>query len=152
KLAFTILYGFLAVALVLGAQWFVVADATTQSVSYSELLGMLREDKIERVELHSQEIVAQLKDGKKLVQTSRLPGIDETSLMKELEDHHVSFAGKVEGTSMWHYALAWGIPMLILAAPWLVGMRLMRRAGGPLSVGKNKAKVYDATKETRVTF
>ncbi|HEY8074610.1 MAG TPA: ATP-dependent zinc metalloprotease FtsH [Labilithrix sp.] len=162
KLFFTILYGLLAVALVLGAQWFVATDAQAQPVPYSDFLRLVREDKVKKADLRSESIVAQLADSEgktalgtpKTVETSRLPGIDESPLMKELEDHHVQFAGHVDTPSMWHYALAWGIPLLILAAPWLIGMRMMRRAGGPLSVGKNKAKVYDATAagEARVTF
>jgi cell division protease FtsH len=154
KLLFTLLYGFIAVVLVLSAQWFVAADVQTQAVPYNELLQLVRDDKVEKVDLRSEEIVAQLKEGKKLVQTGRLPGIDESPLLKDLEEHHVVFSGKVEVPTLWHYALAWGIPFLILAAPWLVGMRLMRRAGGPLSIGKNKAKVYDtiASGEARVTF
>src|SRR3954462_7249355 len=90
KLVFTILYGLLAVALVLGAQWMVAADNATQTVAYSDFLRMVREDKIEKAELRTGEILAQSKD-KKLVQTSRLPGIDESPLMKDLEDHHVAF-------------------------------------------------------------
>jgi cell division protease FtsH len=160
KLVFTILYAVLAISLVLAAQAFVAADTAAQVVPYSDFLRMLRDDKLDRAELRTTEMIGQLKESEgktplgtpKLVQANRLPGIDETSLLQELEDHHVAFSGKVDGPSLWHYALAWGIPMLILAAPWLIGMRMMRRAGGPLSIGKNKAKVYDATLETRVTF
>jgi cell division protease FtsH len=161
KIAFTILWVLMSVGLVMAAQAFVADDARARPVSYTELLRLLREDKIERAELRSTSIIAALKDSEgrsklgapRLIEAGRLPNIDESPLMKELEDHHVVFAGKVDEPGPLHYLLLWGLPIALLAAPWLIGMRLMKRAaGGPLSLGKNKSKVYDVTEHGRVTF
>jgi cell division protease FtsH len=162
KLVFTIIYGLLCVAMLVAAQSFVAADTRARDVPYNEFLTLLRDDKIDHVELRTSQVVAALKDteGKtslgtaKLVATGRLPGIDESPLLKELEDHHVSFEGKVEAPSAWRSAMLWMLPILLLVAPWLIGLRLMKRAGGggALSVGRSKSKVYDATQDGRVTF
>jgi cell division protease FtsH len=161
KLGLTFLYAALSILLLLAAQSMFADEGAQRSVSYSQLLEMVRQDKVERVELRSNELVAALKEsegttrlgGPKVVAAARLPGIDETGLLTELEEHKVSFQGRIDTPPVWHYLLFWGLPILLLAAPWIFGMRMMRRAGsGPLSVGKNKAKVYDVNQDGRVTF
>lgn len=162
KLVFTIIYGLLSVGLLIAAQSFVSADTRAREVPYSEFLTLLRGDKVERVELRSSQLVGALKESEgktslgtpKLVSTGRLPGIDETPLLKEMEEHHVAFEGKVEAPSVWRSAMLWALPILLLVAPWIIGLRLMKRAGAgtPLSVGRNKAKVYDVTQDGRITF
>jgi len=62
KIVFTILYGLIAVALVLGAQWLVATDAATPTVPYSEFLRMVRGDEIQKIDLRTIEIVAHKKD------------------------------------------------------------------------------------------
>jgi cell division protease FtsH len=161
KLGLTFLYAALSILLLVVAQAMFADEGRAKNVPYSELLTLVREDKVDRVELRSNELVAALKEsegktrlgGPKLVSAARLPGIDETPLLKELEDHKVSFQGRIDSPPIWHYLLFWGLPILLLAAPWIFGMRMMKRAGaGPLSLGKNKAKVYDVTQDGRVTF
>lgn len=157
KLVFTIFYGLLSVGLLIAAQSFVSADTRARGVPYSEFLDLLRQDKVERVELKPTEVVASLKESEgrtplgtpKLVTAERLPGIDETSLLDELQQRHVKFEGHVEGPSPWRSLLLWGLPVLLLVAPWILGIRLMRRANtGAISVGR----VYDVTQDGRVTF
>ncbi len=161
KLVFTIFYGLLSVGLLVAAQSFVSADTRARGVPYSEFLDLLHQDKVERVELKPTEIVASLKESEgrtplgtpKLVTAERLPGIDETPLLEELQQRHVKFEGHVEGPSPWRTLLLWGLPVLLLVAPWILGIRLMRRANtGAISVGRSKSKVYDVTQDGRVTF
>ncbi|MCL2724282.1 MAG: ATP-dependent zinc metalloprotease FtsH [Polyangiaceae bacterium] len=162
KLVFTIIYGLLSVGLLVAAQAFVTSDTRARDIPYNEFLALLRDDKIDKVELRSNQVIAALKDSEgktslgtaKMVATGRLPGIDESPLLKELEEHRVSFEGKVESSSAWRSALLWTLPILLLVAPWVIGLRLMKRTGGAgaLSVGRSKSKVYDATQDGRVTF
>lgn len=161
KLVFTILYGLLSLGLLIAAQSFVSADTRAREVPYSEFLTLLRTDKLDRVELRSSEVVAALKESEgrtslgtpRMISAGRLPGIDETSLLKELEDHHVKFEGRIESPSPLKAMLMWALPVLLLVAPWIIGLRLMKRAGGSaISVGRSKSKVYDATQDGRVTF
>lgn len=51
------------------------------------------------------------------------------------------------------FLLAWLLPIGLLAAIWFFLMRRLQGArGGPLSIGKNKARIYDASEVGRVTF
>src|SRR5687767_2064980 len=99
KLGLTVLYAALSVGLLVFAQFFFADDSRPREVPYSELLELVRQEKVERVELRSSEIVAALKEsegktklgGPKVVTAARLPGIDETSLLGELQGHKVAF-------------------------------------------------------------
>jgi cell division protease FtsH len=157
------LYALLGVVLLFWLPGKLLEQVGPQPIAYSELLDLVRADRVERAELRSKQIVVALKQsegkaplgGSKLLTAERLPGIDETSLLAELEKHHVAFAGKIEGTSLAEYAFGWGLPLALLAAPWIVGLvtsRWLGRGAGPLSFGRNQAKIHDATAQQRVTF
>ena len=47
--------------------------------------------------------------------------------------------------------MAWLLPIAAIGAIWFFLMRRMQRAG-PLSVGRNKARIYDETAQQRVNF
>jgi cell division protease FtsH len=137
-------------------QTVLVKETAPRSVPYSEFLQYVRDGRVAKARLQETEIVAVLKDatGKEgeRISATRLPGIDESPLLKELEDHGVVFSGKIEQTS-WVEALlvGWLLPLAFLGGLYFFFMRRMGRAG-PLSLGRNKAKIYDATEQGRVTF
>jgi cell division protease FtsH len=150
-------YWLLAFVGLLVLQSVVARQTAPRAVPYSEFLATLRADKVAEVQLRETDLLATLKPekekgtGERLV-ADRLPRIDESPLLKELEDRGVKFAGRVERTS-WLEALflGWILPIALLGGLWFLFMRRMGR-GGPLSLGKNKAKIYDATQHGRVTF
>jgi cell division protease FtsH len=150
-------YWLLAFVGLLVLQSVVARQTAPRAVPYSEFLATLRADKVAEVQLRETDLLATLKPekekgtGERLV-ADRLPRIDESPLLKELEARGVKFAGRVERTS-WLEALflGWILPIALLGGLWFLFMRRMGR-GGPLSLGKNKAKIYDATQHGRVTF
>jgi cell division protease FtsH len=83
---------------------------------------------------------------------TRIPGVDEQSLVRELEQHRVEFAGKVETTFWKDLLFGWVIPLAVMIGIW---MFLMRRVGGgptqALSFGRSKHKIFDR-KELKTTF
>src|SRR5205814_6382255 len=88
-----------------------------------------------------------------VVVAKRLPRIDETPLLKDLEDHGVVFAGRIERTSWWESLLAgWLLPMGLMAAIYFMMIRRVSSKGGPLSLGRSRAKIFDATAGDKVTF
>ena len=121
-----------------------------RSVSYSEFLKTLREGRIEEVYLREVDLVAVLKPAKEgekakrkeKIVTGRLPRIDESPLLRELEERGVVFAGKIQEESwLQSLLLGWIVP---LVAP---GRDLHVRdaapqpgAAGALSLGRNKAR------------
>ncbi|OLC59149.1 MAG: cell division protein FtsH [Candidatus Rokubacteria bacterium 13_1_40CM_4_67_11] len=141
----------------------------------SKFLELLREDKVERVALTEREIHGKAKPGvlpappasssidrlrqalgaedwRRFFSVTRIPGVDEQWLIKELEQHKVEFAGRVESTFWRDLLLGWVIPLAVMIGIW---MFLMRRVGGgptqALSFGRSKHKIYDR-KELKTTF
>ena len=141
----------------------------------SKFIELLREDKVERVALTEREIHGKANPGvlpappvsssidrlrqalgaedwRRFFSVTRIPGVDEQWLVKELEQHKVEFAGRVESTFWRDLLLGWVIPLAVMIGIW---MFLMRRVGGgptqALSFGRSKHKIYDR-KELKTTF
>ena len=151
-------YLLLAFAALLFVQGVLARRAAPKAVPMSELLQHVREGHVAEVLVRDADIVVALKaDGdqkpERLVAT-RLPGIDETALVKELQEKGVKFSGFIERTSWLEtFLLAWILPIAVLAAIWFFLMRRLQGGrGGPLSIGRNKARIYDATEAAKVTF
>jgi cell division protease FtsH len=140
----------------------------------SRFLALLREDKVERVNVTDKEIQGTLKPGALPAQaprpgdrvrtffgaepgptvfrTTRIPMVDDSALVKELEQHKVEFAGRVENTFWRDLLFGWVLPLGVMAGIWIFLMR--RIGGGPtqaLSFGRSKAKIYDR-RELKTTF
>jgi cell division protease FtsH len=151
-------YWLLAFAGLLLLQWALLRPSAPKDVAYNEFLAALRAGKVGKAELRQDTILAELRaEGDKKperISTSRLPGMDETALVKELEERGVSFAGKIERTSFLEtFLLGWLLPIGLLVGIYVLVMRRFGRgAGGPLSLGKNRAKIYDETQHGKVTF
>jgi cell division protease FtsH len=83
----------------------------------------------------------------------RLPRIDETKLLDRFEQHGVAFSGRIERTSWWQSFLAgWLLPMGLMIGIYLMMIRRVSSKGGPLSLGRSRAKIFDATASEKVTF
>jgi cell division protease FtsH len=153
-------YLLLALAAILFVQGVIARRSAPKTVSMSELLQQVREGKVGEVLIRDADIVAELKAEKdakpeKIVAT-RLPGIDETEIVKELQDRGVKFTGFIQRTSWLEtFLVSWVLPIAVLGAVYVFFMRRLQAAGGrggPLSIGKNKARIFDATQAGKVTF
>ena len=151
-------YLLLAFAALLFIQGVIAKRTAPKTVPMSELLQQVQGGQVAEVLIRDAEIVAELKAEKdqkpERIAATRLPGIDETTLVKELQDKGVKFTGFIERTSWLEtFLLAWLLPIALLGAVWFFLMRRMQGGrGGPLSIGKNKAVIYDATRHGKVTF
>jgi len=151
-------YLLLAFAALLFIQGVIAKRTAPKAVPMSELLQQVRGGQVDEVLIRDAEIVAVLKAEKdqkpERIAATRLPGMDETALVKELQDKGVKFTGFIERTSWLEtFVLAWLLPIAFMAGIWFFLMRRMQGGrGGPLSIGKNKAVIYDATRHGKVTF
>jgi cell division protease FtsH len=153
-------YLLLALAVILVVQGVLARRAAPRAVSMSDLLQEVRAGKVGEVLIRDADIVAELKaeqDQKpERIVATRLPGIDETELVKELQEKGVKFTGFIERTSFLEtFFLTWILPIAVLGAVYYFFMRRLQAAGGrggPLSIGKNKARIFDATQAGKVTF
>src|SRR5437588_7680357 len=83
-----------------------------KQVPYSEFLEDVRAGKVSEVRIDQATVTATLKPeaGKKdephEITAVRIPGIDETDLLKELEAQHVTFSGHIDQSGWWVNALS----------------------------------------------
>ncbi len=136
------------------------STSTPKEVPYNVFLTELEQDKLRKVEIHGQTLLAYQKgeapDAKPTIVTQRLPGIDESKLVEELTAHGVEFVGHREEPSILPVVLGWLFPFaLIFGLYFFVFRRIaknMSSPGGPFGVGKSKAKRFDAQRDTKTTF
>src|SRR5215467_1841592 len=147
----------------IGIVWYSVRNlpgtAGPKSVPYNEFLNDIRAGKVSKVLIDQTTLRATMKPDAvqkgqpEEISTERLPGIDETSLLKDLEEHNVTFAGHIEEVGWLSNILSWVIPILFFALIWGFGMRRMTGgAAGPMTFGKSRAKIHDQSTEIKETF
>ncbi|KRT67331.1 MAG: cell division protein FtsH [Candidatus Rokubacteria bacterium CSP1-6] len=170
---FSLVYLIIAFIVLLMVQSWLLAPRAVE-IPMSRFLQLVREDKVEKVSLTDKEIRGVLKPGAlpapaagpgervrqllgseggpTVFTTTRIPGVEDSALVKELEQHHVEFSGKIETTLLRDLIFGWVLPLGVMVAIWFF---LMRRMGGgatqALSFGRSKAKIYDR-KELKTTF
>jgi cell division protease FtsH len=173
RIQFSLAYVLVAALVLSLLQSWLLAPRTVE-LPMSKFLDLLRADKIDRVALTEREIRGLAKPGAlpsppsaagdrlrqmlgsdddvRVFSVTRIPGVDEQSLVKELEQHRVEFAGKVETTFWKDLLFGWVIPLAVMIGIW---MFLMRRVGGgptqALSFGRSKHKIFDR-QELKTTF
>ena len=79
--------------------------------------------------------------------------LDDPTLLKDLQQHGVTYEGKIESHFFSHLLSNWIIPFVILFFIWGWIMKKMNK-GGPdfLNIGKNKAKIFEVDASQKVTF
>jgi len=129
-------------------------------ISYSEFLGEARAGRLAEVNITATELIGLRKEearkqrGAQLLVATRLPGIDETPLVKELEGQNVKLTGTIQVRSWWTELLfSWLFPLALLFLFYSYGMwRVGQGPGSPLSLGRAKAKIRDESGENAVKF
>jgi cell division protease FtsH len=173
RIQFSLAYVLVAAMVLLILQSWLQAPLTVE-IPMSRFIELVRADKIEKVALTEKEIRGIAKPdalpsppsgaGDRLRQwlgsdtevrmftVTRIPGVEEASLIAELERHKVEYTGRIESTFLRDLFFGWIIPLGIMIAIW---MFLMRRVGGgptqALSFGRSKHKIFDR-KELKTTF
>jgi len=108
-----------------------------KEVSYSDFLNELRAGHLSDVQITERELIGLVKNdsyGKRpspeaRIKATRLPGVDESLLLKELEDHQVKFSGEIEQTSWIWTALGWLLPLFFIVLIYRYGMRRLAQGG-----------------------
>jgi cell division protease FtsH len=173
RIQFSLAYVLVAALVLSLLQSWLLAPRTVE-IPMSKFLELLRSDKIEKVALTEREIRGLAKPGAlpsppsaagdrlrqmlgsdddvRVFTVTRIPGVEEQWLIRELEQHRVEFAGKIETTFWKDLLFGWVIPLAVMIGIW---MFLMRRVGGgptqALSFGRSKHKIFDR-KELKTTF
>jgi cell division protease FtsH len=150
-----------------------IPTGRVQDISYSEFRKLVAEKKLDNLVVSSNFIRGKLKPGagdilasmrsdssfKEPLKHTEKEGppfstvrMEDANLVKILEDNGIQYTAKLEDTWVTRL-LSWVLPMLLLFVIWVFFMRRMGPggAGGLMSIGKSKAKVY-VQDETKVTF
>ena len=132
-------------------------SAKTQEVSYSEFVSEVRAGHLAEVKVTEQELVGQLKEeaskargGARQITTTRLPNMDDSALLKDLEAQQVKVTAEVERYSWLGWFLIYLFPIFLLLS--LLRYGLSRGPTGAMSFGKTRAKIYDRASASNVTF
>jgi cell division protease FtsH len=152
RFKFSIWYAVIAVMLIVAIQQF--TNTPVQVLTYSEFLRVVEDGKVGSLAIGEGQI-----EGRYITQPDSLPGTDQfrvvrvedhDELINMLDERGIQYYGVVP--SPWPKILSWILPMLVLVGVWFVVLRRMGGpAGGMMSVGKSKAKIY-VEDETKVTF
>ncbi len=173
KTQFSLIYLLIGVIVLSVVQSWLLAPRTVE-IPMSKFLALVREGKVERVSVTDREIRGTLKPGAlpapqpgpgdkfrslfgadqpvTTFTTTRIPGIEDSALVKELEQNKIEFSGRIESTFWRDFIFGWIVPLGLMVGLWMFVMR--RMGGGPtqaLSFGRSKAKIYDR-KELKTTF
>ena len=129
------------------------ADMTSQRITYTEFVQMVKDDKVEKVEVGANQYnITPKSNDKTLVKMTYYTGfIKDENLLDLLNKHNVEIDGYIpNNTSTWVFnILSIVLPLIII---WIIFGAVMKKAGGGMmGVGKSNAKVY-VEKTTGVTF
>ena len=128
-----------------------------QAVPFSRFLDLVEEDRVTEVDISTTSVDGIYKTGEETTTfTSTIaPNYEINELVTQLQEKGVSFTGSQP--SPWaSFLFGWILPFGLIALLYYFFIYRRLRAqmggqGGPLSLGKNKAKLYDRT-DLKTTF
>jgi cell division protease FtsH len=156
---FSLIYIAIAIVLALVPYFFQSGHPRVISkvVPYSEFLSQLKAGHLNKVEVTPTQLIGESIPKQKnqptdIYTTTRLPGIDDTSLLQEFEKQHLTIIGHfTNGNSIWPDLILW-LPFVFLIGLSFYGAWRTKKAAGPLQIGKNRAKIYDRSQQMATTF
>jgi cell division protease FtsH len=133
------------------------ANPGPKTVLYSQFVSEVNAGKLDEVRITGEQFIGREKapagqKNRQWIAADRLPNVNETSIIQTLEAHGVKFWGHIQAPSWWSELLIWFGPILLLFAIYGYAMWRMRKGAGPLSFGRNRAKIYDQSTRFDTTF
>jgi cell division protease FtsH len=119
------------------------------SISYTDFLAMVDDERVEQVVIQGQELFVTDIDGNRL----KVFAPEDSDLIKILRQKGVIISAKPPSENPWYMSVlvSW-FPMIVLIGVWIFFMRQMQAGGGKaLSFGKSRARLMSDQSE-RVTF
>ena len=150
--------------------------ASSHEIPYSQLIDLIQGDQVAELKIengvlyatpvdgyvYTEEATDKNKEPKSYTQSEKTPlilyttALNDASLLPLLEEHNVKYTSPVQTqmSPILEFMITYVLPMIVLAALFMLVMRIMAKnggIGGIGSVGKSNAKVY-MEKSTGVTF
>jgi cell division protease FtsH len=154
KASFNAWYLMIAVMLLVVVQGFWQRAQQTEYLPYSEFETYLKDGKIDNLTITETKIIGELKGAAEGQPTSFVTTRVEPSFAEQLQQYGVEFRGGTD-SNFFSNLLSWVLPAVIFFGIWIFLLRRMAMggmgAGGLMSIGKSKAKIY-VEKDTKTTF
>ncbi|MBF0121434.1 MAG: ATP-dependent zinc metalloprotease FtsH [Desulfobacterales bacterium] len=147
KTQFSIWYVMAALLLFIYLQQYFFS-AEVETIPYSQFKQYIIEGKVDKLTIGPENIKGTLagKTGQEFTTVQ----VNDPNLVRELDDHKVSYSGRYENKFL-NSLLSWIIPLGIFFLIWRFAMKKMGTGMGIMSFGKSKAKIF-AESDTKVTF
>ena len=143
----------IVVALILVTFQIYTVGPIAKNISYSEFKVLVKEGRVDTCQITSSLIRGNLKN-EDVSQTQKefvTAKIEDPELVKELEAQGVKFSGEYESPWIQTLFLTWIIPIAVFFLIWRFVLKGMGPAGGVMSFGKSKGKLY-AQEDLKYTF
>jgi cell division protease FtsH len=126
----------------------------TEYLPYSEFETYLKDGKIDNLTITETRIIGELKGAQEGQPNSFVTTRVDPSFAQQLQQYGVEFRGGTD-SNFFSNLLSWVLPIVIFFGIWIFLLRRMSMggmgAGGLMSIGKSKAKIY-VEKDTKTTF
>jgi cell division protease FtsH len=154
KASFNAWYLMIAVLLLVAVQGLWQESQRTEYLPYSEFETYLKDGKIDNLTITETRIIGELKGAEAGQPDSFVTTRVDPSFAEQLQQYGVEFRGGSD-SNFFTNLLSWVLPALIFFGIWIFLLRRMSMggmgAGGLMSIGKSKAKIY-VEKDTKTTF
>jgi len=122
-----------------------------ETIPYSQFKQEIAGGNVSKLTIDPENITGTLKGKeKKPGQEFTTIRVDDPDLVKDLDEHKVSYSGHYDSKFL-SSVLSWIIPIGLLILIWRFAMKKMGPGMGVMSFSKSKAKLF-AQSETKVTF
>ncbi|HEX5079457.1 MAG TPA: ATP-dependent zinc metalloprotease FtsH [Geminicoccaceae bacterium] len=126
----------------------------TEYLPYSEFETYLKDGKVDNLTITETRIVGELKEAKQGGPSSFVTTRVSPEFARQLQQYGVTFRGGTD-SNFFSSLLSWVLPAVIFFGIWIFLLRRMAMggmgAGGLMSIGKSKAKIY-VEKDTKTTL
>jgi len=134
---------------------FLVSNGVTQ-VPLSQLVGAIRNQEVSKITVSDNEVMAELKDSKKILVTSKESNISMTEILQKEGIDMTKLELQIDNRTGWKMmgeiltlALTVGLPIIFIL--WLFGRQSGGAGGGMFGFGKSTAKLFIKGKQS-LTF
>ena len=129
-------------------------SARNQSVAYSQFKELVRDGRVEQVQMSADGSIAFLVENDNFTTYNTVATENLTTITAYLEEYNVPvYNGYIAQTNIWlTLLLQLGVPVLLGIVLWhFISKSMSRGMGDAMSFGKNNAKIY-AENETGIKF
>jgi cell division protease FtsH len=128
-----------------------------ETIPFSRFLELVEGGRVSEVNISETGVSGTFRTGDQRTdfETTLPPNFETNQLVRQLRDKDVAVTAS-QPSALTSFFFAWILPILFIAGIYYLMTRRLRSqlgggAGGPLSLGKNKAKLYDRT-DLKTTF